>query len=143
MLSSEGRPFPCLRPGRGYDQIMASGETYTGPACRKCGKMKRYVSDKKCVHCKKQKDAKRVRDRTGRRKKFGVTPEAYFAWVEEVGGACEICKKVPEQPLAIDHCHETGTVRGLLCHQCNAAIGLFKEDPERMIAAIVYLKERG
>ena len=36
-----------------------------------------------------------------------------------------------EMPLSVDHCHETGKVRGLLCHRCNTAIGLLRDDPER------------
>jgi hypothetical protein len=41
--------------------------------------------------------------------------------------------------LSVDHCHETGTVRGLLCHGCNAAIGLLGESIDRINAAAMYL----
>lgn len=41
---------------------------------------------------------------------------------------------------AIDHDHNSGKVRGILCSSCNTAIGLFKEDPRRMRDAIAYLE---
>lgn len=63
---------------------------------------------------------------------------------------CAICKK-PEsivnsvtnktpKRLAIDHCHKSGIVRGLLCHRCNVSIGAMNESIELMEAAIDYLK---
>jgi len=42
----------------------------------------------------------------------------------------------------LDHNHETGAVRGLLCHGCNLALGLLKDDPERLSALLSYLMER-
>ena len=55
-------------------------------------------------------------------------------------GACAICKKKPKRRfLCIDHCHKTGKVRGLLCTQCNAALGAFGDDPKFTQAATDYL----
>jgi predicted dehydrogenase len=62
------------------------------------------------------------------------------------GGICVICKgdkphvsrKGPWR-WCVDHDHATGHVRGILCHACNSALGLFGEDPQRLSAAIVYL----
>lgn len=56
---------------------------------------------------------------------------------EELGKCCEICGR--EENLAIDHCHDSGKVRGLLCRQCNSAIGLLQDDPLLLEAARRYV----
>lgn len=79
--------------------------------------------------------------------KYGITGEEYDAMEREQDGKCAICKQ-PERRygshgkvkrLAVDHCHETGKVRGLLCADCNTAIGLLGDNPERVEAARAYL----
>lgn len=45
--------------------------------------------------------------------------------------------------LAIDHCHDTGKVRGLLCMSCNIGLGAFKDVPELLFVAYLYLKGNG
>lgn len=71
--------------------------------------------------------------------------EEYRAlWLRQ-GGACAICKK-PERTarnrlLTIDHDHNTGHVRGLLCSQCNRAIGLLQDDPKVIAAAARYVQD--
>jgi hypothetical protein len=68
--------------------------------------------------------------------------EHHNMWLAQ-NGQCAICK-VDEYTLAkclnIDHCHVTGIVRGLLCDNCNNALGLFKDDTERMERALEYVK---
>lgn len=79
---------------------------------------------------------------------YGVTPEQYDAMLAEQGHACAICYQ-PEglirlgrpMSLAVDHDHETGKVRGLLCANCNRALGLLADDPERLISAARYVKD--
>jgi len=58
-------------------------------------------------------------------------------------GLCAICHHPPttEKPfLVVDHDHETGMVRGLLCNNCNIAIGLLKDNPSTLQSAIRYLQ---
>jgi hypothetical protein len=78
---------------------------------------------------------------------YGVTSEAYEALVETHGGQCAICKCTAEHPrnhglksLAIDHCHTSGSVRGLLCHSCNTALGKFDDNISFLQGAISYLR---
>jgi hypothetical protein len=73
---------------------------------------------------------------------FGITLEEYNAFFSNQKGACAICQKHPQQNkkrLAVDHCHKTQKVRGLLCSTCNQAIGLFKDDVSLLQSAILYL----
>jgi hypothetical protein len=77
---------------------------------------------------------------------YGLTPEEYEALREAQGGVCAICKREETRTykgriraLAVDHDHETGEVRGLLCSDCNQGIGWFRDDPELLQAAIEYL----
>jgi len=54
------------------------------------------------------------------------------------GHACAICRKATRD-LCIDHCHVTGRVRGLLCRNCNSALGFCADDPRLLRAALAYL----
>jgi hypothetical protein len=58
---------------------------------------------------------------------------------EYLSNPCSICR---EPSKAIDHCHETGQVRGALCNSCNKGLGFFKESSQRLHAAINYLEGR-
>lgn len=62
--------------------------------------------------------------------------------LEEQGGVCYICKQEPgERRLAVDHNHETGNNRKLLCSKCNTALGLVNEDVNIMKRLIDYIEE--
>ena len=73
------------------------------------------------------------------RHEYGLTIEAYQAMKSGQGDVCAICRH-PFDPLNVDHCHDTGRVRGLLCRGCNIGLGAFKDRPERLAAAISYLR---
>lgn len=74
--------------------------------------------------------------------KHGVKRHEYEAMVVAQGGTCAICKKIPSgRGFNIDHCHNTKRVRGLLCTNCNLAIGHMEDDTERLHAAIAYLQK--
>lgn len=53
------------------------------------------------------------------------------------GGRCAVCGE--EKKLHVDHCHDTGKVRGMLCFACNTGIGKLKDDPDLLLAAHRYL----
>jgi hypothetical protein len=75
------------------------------------------------------------------RRTYGLSAEDYARMLAKQKGLCLICFRPPTEGhrLNVDHDHETGKVRGLLCNNCNTAIGLFGEDCRRMSAAIEYL----
>ena len=69
---------------------------------------------------------------------YGVTPKRFDEMLQEQAGRCLICEEPLRHP-AVDHCHETGKVRGLLCRRCNTAIGGLHDDPALLQRAIEYL----
>lgn len=71
--------------------------------------------------------------------RYGITVEKYNELYRLQQGKCLICGEHKER-LDIDHSHETGAVRGLLCGKCNKGIGLFGDNPELLSKAIKYLK---
>ena len=75
------------------------------------------------------------------KRNFGISVKQYSELLKNQGGVCAICGSIPnaKKRMAIDHDHKTGRIRGLLCHMCNLSLGGFRDDPEMLKAAIVYL----
>jgi hypothetical protein len=76
-------------------------------------------------------------------KAFGLSEAAYDALLAEQAGVCAICSQSCStgRRLAVDHDHETGRVRGLLCGRCNRALGLLRDDPSTFQKAAAYLAQ--
>lgn len=101
-----------------------------------------------CLGCKRENGAKyraqnreiiRLKNRVGR---YRISQEAYCLLLESQDGECAICRtKIDLDSCRIDHCHETGEVRGLLCVSCNTGIGLLKDSPEVLMSAARYLQK--
>lgn len=79
------------------------------------------------------------------KKNFNMTPEEYNSIYESQGGLCDICRGTQNAKytkfLNVDHDHTTGKVRGLLCHNCNLGLGVFKDNTEIIARAIEYLNK--
>lgn len=74
--------------------------------------------------------------------KYGITAEQYDAMLAAQGGKCALCGRegnVGGKRLAVDHCHGTGKVRGLLCNPCNTMLGNARDDVDLLTAAIAYV----
>lgn len=92
-------------------------------------------------------DPERLRD-INLRNKYGIGLEDYNRLLVQQGGVCAICER-PERvkhgktkkvaPLAVDHCHDTGRVRGLLCFSCNVALGKFGDSEKMLKKALDYV----
>jgi hypothetical protein len=80
------------------------------------------------------------------RRSHGISLDGYTEKLVSQGGVCAICRG-PEKRLhrgqvrnlAVDHCHKHGHMRGLLCGDCNTALGLFQDNPELLLRAASYL----
>lgn len=82
-------------------------------------------------------------------RKFNITLEEYKDLLNRQGGVCAICgekervvrrAKSGQEMLAVDHCHETGKIRGLLCFKCNTGIGALGDSVEGLERALSYLR---
>lgn len=75
----------------------------------------------------------------------GITLEQYEEMLKNQNGVCCICNHISEdgRQLCVDHCHNTGKIRGLLCNKCNAGIGFFKDRIDVLSSAINYLQKNG
>lgn len=83
--------------------------------------------------------------------RYGITQEQFDSMLLAQDGLCAICKGPPgSRAFHVDHDHACcsgakscgGCVRGLLCFGCNAGLGMFRDEPERLLSAIEYLKGR-
>lgn len=75
-------------------------------------------------------------------RKYGLTRVERDRMHQAQNGLCAICAGPPNgrgTRLHVDHCHDTDKVRGLLCSNCNTGLGLFGDDPARLLAATAYL----
>jgi len=115
-------------------------------ACKKAKPLAEFSKNKnhrdglnyRCFACK----------RTGARKYlYGVTQQQYDHYLKQQGGGCKLCgTKKPGgngKAFHVDHCHKTNVVRGLLCVNCNVALGKFKDDPEVLRLAATYVETMG
>jgi len=75
------------------------------------------------------------------RRRYGITAEHADAMLAEQNGLCAICREAPAEH--VDHDHVTGRVRGLLCFNCNGALGQFRDRRDLMLRAIAYLDRDG
>lgn len=80
-------------------------------------------------------------------KAYGIGYEDFHKMFDAQDGKCKICRqegfplvKGQRIYLVVDHCHTTGAVRGLLCHNCNRALGLLQDDLATLKSAVEYLE---
>lgn len=147
------KPLGCFRVDRGY----VRGE------CKDCAasyQVTRYAEDpeKHCEAARKwAKDHPESRNASkrawvknnpekhaaySRKALYGLTDADFKRVLFAQGGICAICGGPPTQArksLSVDHCHDTGKIRGLLCGSCNTGLGSFKDDKELLLKAHAYL----
>lgn len=135
-----------------YDNCESAGRplpvTEFYPARKKSGGLQIW-----CKQCQKRVAKKWQKDNSERFKvtttrwrqanvgrKFGLAAGEYDRLLAAQDSKCAICDQPPSgRRLAVDHCHETGKVRQLLCGSCNRGIGMFKHDAGLLLKAVAYL----
>lgn len=139
------------RGNRHQDDITATPQKYpqgffNKKPCRECGSdfsplapSHLYCSEE----CVSKNNSRRYLEKT-----YGITYEYYMELYNKYEGRCHVCfgegfkiDKNQKLKLALDHCHTTGKIRGMLCHNCNRALGLFKDNTKSLQRAIEYLEE--
>jgi hypothetical protein len=91
---------------------------------------------------RKQRDPEKIKAQWRKndlKKKYNITPEYYDKMFEDQKGQCAICLTTSSKALHVDHNHETGKIRALLCPHCNVGLGHFKESLNLLDRAKEYL----
>lgn len=109
----------------------------------------RYSSDPSQKEKRKQRELRRknlkplAKKDAELKRLYGIGIEDYLRMLERQSNVCKICNKKckTKSRLSVDHNHETGAVRGLLCNRCNRALGMFEDNVETLRSAIRYLED--
>lgn len=150
---SENVPRVCIACGASYIPFHKDKQKYCTLVCATTYRNRRIYGRRKqnglCLWCGKSKVAEgrwncdtcrvvqlnygpRLQWRRAQLKhKYGITLETFNKMLETQGGVCFICGKgnqgkLINAPLSVDHCHETGKIRGLLCSPCNSRLGWYE-----------------
>lgn len=111
---------------------------------KRSGKKCREVDGRKAAHKEYNREWYKRKGRDySLRFNYGITLKQYDEMLEQQNEVCAICGEVNlnGKLLCVDHDHQTGKVRGLLCDSCNHVLGMGKENVDRLAKAILYLKK--
>lgn len=117
--------------------------------CKECNKAKARAWTKANPEKVRARSEQRTYDGEYRdyqlRYKYGISLADYDVLLAAQGGKCAICGRTEagrtgHRNLAVDHCHTSARVRGLLCHSCNRALGLLQESADVLDRAAAYLR---
>ena len=122
--------------------------------CKQCGESRpleqfAWVNEtrgwrrKTCRDCRRRDVSSEERAAYHLKSRYGLSVDDYSEMLNKQNGGCAICGTTKPggryDKLHVDHCHETGKVRGLLCHNCNRALGLLGDNISTLTNAINYL----
>ena len=118
--------------------------------CKKCANTAALLSVQNMTPEKRKARYKKNRDTLGKdyfknyklTYQYGINLDIFNEMYKEQNGQCYICfKAFSGKEVKVDHNHETGKVRKLLCHNCNTSLGLLNENPDLFYRCANYLKE--
>ncbi len=142
---------PCISCGLPKEEGVPKGAKIClkcAETCFECGVNPRERHHRVCVPCRKKRDVARRKDAAPEKKlkqrinsissKYGVSRGEASELASRK--SCEVClRDLTVGKAHVDHCHESGKVRGVLCFNCNAALGKVSDDYGRLIGLVVYL----
>lgn len=117
---------------------LKSGKNGIHPWCKECVK----IANKSWAQTNPDKRKEIKKRHTA--KKYGLSIEEFDSLLHSQGGVCAVCGSTDEKysrSLAVDHCHKTGKVRGLLCTRCNQLLGSAEDSTELLKNLIHYLEK--
>lgn len=144
--SADGRTCTSCGQIKPWEEFppRAAGRNGRNSRCRAC------IAAKKRSHRRANLEAVRARERayersSGRhtRRRYGIDPEAWEAQIARQGGRCAVpaCNRLPKRRLVGDHCHTTGRFRGIICDNCNVAMGLTGDSPALLRALAEWIEQ--
>lgn len=118
------------------------GQYFTGKPCPRGHLSPKRTSCYACIACEKERDYQ-----SDNIKRYGIIPEEYQRMVLEQNRMCKICGKPFQQwemngdkrDAFIDHCHTTDKIRGILCSNCNSAVGFLENNASHAANVAAYL----
>ena len=137
------------------DKFANAGNNKYKNICKKCNNFKKREHYKNNIDLNRKIGKEKAREFRRTRKEwtrnydlkrfYGITIEQFEEMKQAQDGKCAICKttepKGRHNVFAVDHCHKTGKVRGLLCNKCNVGLGSFCDNIDSLKEAIEYLKK--
>lgn len=143
-------PRPAIRaPVEGKCRVCGSSDFGTRNRCKECRRIAQRAAWAADPETARANDRERVRawrianpQKTQAqrwRQRYQLDEAALAALLLQQENRCAICRIA--EPTCVDHCHQTGRVRGVLCRPCNVALGQFRDDAQLLRAALKYLEE--
>lgn len=134
-------------------------DTKTCYACKETKNLadfyrRKDAHQKECKNCNRERKYKWHQSESGKlssantklKRRFGIDLDTYNEMLKKQDYKCLICGATESHGghrLAVDHDHETGQIRGLLCKSCNVGLGNFYDSTEKLLKAVDYLKTFG
>ena len=103
------------------------------------------MAGKKAVPYYKTDAGREAHRKSNLKRLYQITPKLYAEMFTAQDGRCAICNRHRDEfakDFIVDHHHDSGKVRALLCPACNTAIGLFGDSPEIMERAAIYIRDQ-